>query len=177
MGADDQSEIRQRLSAAFDHFVDLRDCSVSETAERIRADGIDILIDLSGWTADGRPEALALRCAPVQVNWLGYAGTIGTRLADYLLGDPVVTPLHARACYTETIAHLPHCYLPADSTIGPGAPPSRREAGLPADGFVFCSFNNSYKFNPQVFDLWCRCCARVRRQLPVVEPARRHRLG
>jgi protein O-GlcNAc transferase len=99
---------------------------------------------------------LALRCAPVQVNWLGYAGTIGhPRLADYLLGDPMVTPLQHGQYYTETIAHLPGCYLPADSTIALSAPPSRREAGLPENGFVYCSFNNSYKFNPLVFDLWC----------------------
>lgn len=163
MGVDDQSAIRKRLLAAFDHFVDLCDCSVTETAQRIRADRIDILIDLHGWTTDGRPEALALRCAPVQVNWLGYAGTLGHRkLADYLLGDPVVTPLQQQACYTETLAHLPNCYLPADSSTAVGCRPSRRDAGLPNDGFVFCSFNNSYKFNPQVFDLWCR----LLRELP-----------
>lgn len=157
VGADDQSEIRKRLSAAFDHFVDLLDCSVTETARLIRADEIDILIDLNGWTAYGRLEALALRAAPVQVNWLGYAGTTGhPKLADYLLGDPVVTPLAYEHCYTETLAHLPNCYLPADSTIALSAPPSRRDAGLPDEGFVFCSFNNSYKFNPPVFDLWCR---------------------
>ena len=157
MRADDQSEIRKRLGAAFDHFVDLEDYSVIRTAERIRADGIDILIDLHGWTAYGRPEALALRAAPVQVNWLGYAGTTGhSKLADYLLGDPVVTPLQHAYCYSETLAHLPNCYLPADSTIPLNAPPSRRDAGLPEEGFVFCSFNNSYKFNPPVFDLWCR---------------------
>ncbi|MEF8702731.1 MAG: tetratricopeptide repeat protein [Candidatus Accumulibacter sp. UW26] len=157
MGADDRSEIRARLIAAFDHFVDLKDCSVTETARRIRADKIDILVDLHGWTAQGRPEALALRCAPVQVNWLGYAGTSGhPKLADYLLGDPIVTPAAHAAHYTETLAQLPNCYLPADDTILPGPPPSRREAGLPEEGFVFCSFNNSYKFNPQVFDLWCR---------------------
>ncbi|MCM8595889.1 tetratricopeptide repeat protein [Accumulibacter sp.] len=156
-GADDRSEIRERLRLAFDHFVDLAECSVSETARRIRSDAIDILVDLSGWTADGRPEALALRCAPVQVNWLGYAGTIGhPKLADYLLGDPVVTPHEDQAYYTETLAHLPHCYLPADTTVHLEAPPSRLDAGLPESGFVFCSFNNSYKFNPAVFDLWCR---------------------
>ncbi|MEF8708967.1 MAG: tetratricopeptide repeat protein [Candidatus Accumulibacter propinquus] len=162
MRADDQSEIRKRLRAAFDHFVDLEDCSVIRTAERIQADGIDILIDVQGWTAYGRPEALALRTAPVQVNWLGYAGTTGhPKLADYLLGDPVVTPLNDAHCYTETLAHLPNCYLPADSTIGLNAPPSRRDAGLPEHGFVFCSFNNSYKFNPAVFDLWCRLLREV----------------
>ncbi|WP_291995365.1 tetratricopeptide repeat protein [Candidatus Accumulibacter sp. ACC003] len=156
MGIDDKSDIRRRLLAAFDHFVDLLDCSVSETARRIRADRIDILIDLHGWTTDGRPEALALRCAPVQVNWLGYAGTLGHRkLADYLLGDPVVTPLQQQACYKETLAHLPNCYLPADTSTALGCRPARRDAGLPDEGFVFCSFNNSYKFNPQVFDLWC----------------------
>lgn len=157
MGVDDHSETRKRLIAAFDRFIDVRDCSVAETAQRIRADEIDILIDLHGWTTDGRPEALALRCAPVQVNWLGYAGTLGhPKLADYLLGDPVVTPLAHQHCYTETLAHLPGCYLPADCTVTPGARPSRRDAGLPEEGFVFCSFNNSYKFNPQVFDLWCQ---------------------
>ncbi|WP_313952224.1 tetratricopeptide repeat protein [Accumulibacter sp.] len=157
MGVDDHSETRKRLSAAFDHFVDLRDCSVAEMARRMRSDAIDILIDLHGWTTDGRPEALAFRCAPLQVNWLGYAGTLGhPKLADYLLGDPVVTPLAHQHCYTETLAHLPNCYLPADCTVTLGARPSRREAGLPEEGFVFSSFNNSYKFNPQVFDLWCQ---------------------
>ncbi|MBK7673948.1 MAG: tetratricopeptide repeat protein [Candidatus Accumulibacter sp.] len=157
LGVDDQSDIRQRLRAAFDHFVDLRDISVIETAERIRADEVDILIDLHGWTADGRPEALALRCAPLQVNWLGYAGTLGhPKLADYLLGDPVVTPCRTRTAIPRRLAHLPNCYLPSDSTITLAAPPLRRDAGLPEEGLVFCSFNNSYKFNPQVFDIWCR---------------------
>lgn len=162
IGIDDHSEIRKRLSAAFDHFVDLRDCSVTETAQRVRADEIDILVDLNGWTAEGRLEALALRSAPVQVTWLGYAGTTGhPKLADYLLGDPVVTPLQHEHCYTETLAHLPNCYLPADTSIALGPPPSRRAAGLPDEGFVFCSFNNSYKFNPWVFDLWCRLLSDV----------------
>lgn len=156
-GFDDSSAIRRRLGQAFDHFVDLADASVAETAQRVRADAIDILVDLNGWTAEGRPEALSLRCAPVQVNWLGYAGTIGhARLADYLLGDPVVTPLASAAYYTETLAHLPHCYLPADTSMDVGVAPTRRDAGLPVSGFVFCSFNNSYKFNPAVFDQWCR---------------------
>jgi predicted O-linked N-acetylglucosamine transferase (SPINDLY family) len=156
-GFDDHSDVRQRLEKSFDHFADLAEASVGETAHRIRNDCIDILIDLNGWTMDGRPEALALRCAPIQVNWLGYAGTMGHgKLADYLLGDPVVTPLIAEGAYAETLAQLPDCYLPVDTTIDPGMPPTRRNAGLPDTGFVFCSFNNSYKFNPYVFDTWCR---------------------
>jgi len=163
IGIDDHSAVRQRLASAFDHFVDLLDCSVLETAQRIRGDRVDILVDLHGWTAGGRPEALALRCAPVQVNWLGYAGTLGhPKLADYLLGDAVSTPVQDQGHYTETLAHLPDCYLPADTTITLSHPPSRTDAGLPAEGFVFCSFNNSYKFNPGVFDTWCR----LLRELP-----------
>lgn len=155
MGKDDGSAIRRRLEQAFDQFIDVALLSVHETAERIRADGVDILIDLQGWTSEGRPESLALRCAPVQVNWLGYAGTLGhSNLADYLLGDRTVTPLEAAADYTETLALLPNCYLPFDSKRPDIASPSRVEAGLPDDSFVFVSHNNIYKINPQVFDLW-----------------------
>jgi len=160
--ADDGSSIHQRLSAAFDRFVDVTDFSVEKLVQRIRADDIDVLIDLSGWTSEGRPEALALRCAPVQVNWLGYAGTMGDgRVADYIIGDPVATPLEHAGFYAERIMQLPHCYLPADATRPIGARPSRVEAGLPESAFVFCSFNNSYKFNPTVFDLWCSVLARA----------------
>jgi protein O-GlcNAc transferase len=117
LGADDQSDIRKRLMAAFDHFVDLLDCSVAETAQRIRADRIDILVDLNGWTTDGRPEALALRCAPVQVNWLGYAGTLGTENWPTIFSATrSLRPFEDQACYAETLVHLPNCYLPADSS-------------------------------------------------------------
>jgi protein O-GlcNAc transferase len=152
LGVDDQSDIRQRLRAAFDHFVDLRDISVIETAERIRADEVDILIDLHGWTADGRPEALALRCAPVQVNWLGYAGTLGhPKLADYLLGDPVVTPLSHAHCYTETLAHLPNCYLPADSTITLAAPPVAQGCRAARGGLRFLFLQQQLQVQPAGF--------------------------
>ena len=156
VGTDDGSALRQRLIAAFDHFADLFPCSIDETVARIRADRIDILIDLNGWTGFGRTEALVLRCAPLQINWLGYAGTFGhPRLADYLIGDPVVTPAAQQSCYTETLAQLPGCYLPFDTTAHLPSPPSRREMGLPEEGFIYCSFNNAYKYNPVVFDLWC----------------------
>lgn len=157
IGADDGSQIRKRLVAGFDRFTDVAPMSVYETARVIKNDSIDILIDLTGWTSDGRPESLALRCAPVQVNWLGYPGTLGhSNLADYLIGDPIVTPLENAAHFCETLALLPNCYLPADATRSVGAPPAREDVGLPENGFVFCSFNNSYKFNSLVWDLWCR---------------------
>ncbi|MDQ5877297.1 MAG: protein O-GlcNAc transferase [Pseudomonadota bacterium] len=157
IGADDGSEIRQRFVSAFDSFLDARDLSVGHLADRIRADGIDILVDLNGWTTDARPELFALRSAPIQVNWLGYAGTMGhPRLADYLIGDPVVTPFSEQGAYTETLVLLPHCYLPADTSVMLPQPPSRMEVGLPDEAFVYSSFNSAYKYNPAVFDLWCR---------------------
>lgn len=158
----DGSDTRCRLAAAFEHFVEVAALSVHETAQRIRADGIDILVDLTGWTTNGRVEALAIRCAPIQVNWLGYAGTLGHRkLADYLIGDPVATPLAAQDAYAETVVHMPNSYMPLDTTRVIGPAPSRADQGLPAEAFVLCSFNNSYKFNPPLFDLWCGLLAEM----------------
>lgn len=154
-GVDDRSEIRQRLMRAFDHFVDAKELSIPDTVQRIRDDQIDILVDLQGWTTNCRPELLALRCAPIQVNWLGYAGTMGHRgLADYIIGDPWVTPQSHANYYTEAIAQLPTCYLPFDTTRLETPPPSRGSEQLPDDAFVFCSLNNNYKFNPRLLDLW-----------------------
>lgn len=157
MGPDDGSAVRRRLISACEHFVDVRTLGVESTAQRIHEDRIDILVDLQGWTTGGRPIALARRAAPIQVNWLGYAATMGLpRLADYIIGDSIVTPPEHATLYTEQIARLPHCYLPMDATQVVGERPDRAAVGLPPDALVFCSFNNSYKFNPQVFDLWCR---------------------
>lgn len=156
IGEDDRSSLRQRLMRGFEHFTDLASLSVHATTERIRADGIDILVDLTGWMAAGRVESLALRCAPVQVSWLGYAGTLGhPRLADYIIGDAEVTPLGEQMFFTEKIAQMPHSYMPADTTRVVPEAPSRESQGLPQAAFVLCSFNNSYKFNPPLFDLWC----------------------
>lgn len=153
---DDGSDSRKRLAAAFDELADVGSLTVRNLTERIRRDRIDILVDLSGWTQHARPESLALRCAPVQVNWLGYPGTMGHQaVADYIIGDPVVTPAGDADYYTETIAQLPFCYLPADTTWRPGNSASRLAEGLPESGFVFCSLNGSQKYNPPLFDLWC----------------------
>lgn len=157
IGPDDGSEIRHRLIQAFDHFEDIRSLGIEASARKIAEDGIDVLIDLQGWTTGGRLGLLALRPAPIQVSWLGYAGTMGSqRLADFLIGDPIVTPPEHAAYFAESIVRLPHCYLPMDATQSIGTGPSRSEAGLPEDAFIFCSLNSSYKFNPQVFDTWCQ---------------------
>lgn len=162
MRPDDGSVIRQRLAGACEHFVDIGSLGIESSAARIAQDDIDILIDLQGWTTGGRPAALARRVAPIQANWIGYAGTMGLQqLADYLIADPIVIPDEHVDFFVERIARLPHCYLPMDATQAIADAPSRAEAGLPENAFVFCSMNNRYKFNPQVFDVWCRLLGQI----------------
>lgn len=154
--ADDGSMQRKRIQAAVENFVDVERLSVPGTCDRIRADEIDILVDLNGWTGRGRAEALALRCAPIQVSWLGYAGTMGTRLfADYVIGDDVVTPPEDARWYVEEILRLPGCFMPVDTRHAVAERPTRESQSLPEDAFVLVSFNTRYKFNPRLFDLWC----------------------
>jgi predicted O-linked N-acetylglucosamine transferase (SPINDLY family) len=138
-------------------FSDLKDLSDLEAASAIAGDEVDILVDLKGFTQGARVEISALRPAPLLVNWLGYPGTLGhPQLADYIIGDPVVTPLAAAADFSETLALMPNCYQPNDRAKVIGGNPGRLAAGLPEHGFVFCSFNQSFKFNPGTFDVWCR---------------------
>lgn len=156
-GAGEPSPLRTRMAAAFDRFREVGGLTDAQIAARIAEDGIDILVDLKGYTAGARPGVLALRAAPVQVNWLGYPGTLGSaRLADYLVGDATVTPVDEAADYSEHLALMPHCYLPSDRQRAIGEMPLRSQAGLPEQGFVFCSFNQSFKFTASVFDVWCR---------------------
>lgn len=153
---------RQAALRAAEVFRDLAPLPDAAAAARIAADGIDILVDLKGYTQDARLGITALRPAPLIVSWLGYPGTLGhEHLADYLIGDPVVTPLAHAAHFSETLALLPHCYQPNDRLRPIGPRPSREAAGLPENAFVFCSFNQAYKFNPLVFDHWCRLLGSV----------------
>ncbi|MBF0181167.1 MAG: tetratricopeptide repeat protein [Magnetococcales bacterium] len=157
LGQDDGGAMRRRVMAACDRFVDVGALSDTACAQRIAMDGIHILVDLQGFTRESRPEILARRPAPLVATWLGYPGTLGhPGLADYLIGDPIVTPPAHAAHFAETLALLPHCYLPNDRTRPIAATPSRAAAGLPEHGFVFCSFNAGYKFNPDSFAIWCR---------------------
>ena len=148
---------RRRLERAFDRFHDLRDRSDETIAAMARELEIDIAVDLKGFTQHSRAGIFALRPAPVQVSYLGYPGTMGTRYIDYLIADPTVIPREDAGCYTECIVYLPHTYQVNDSTkaIAPHSS-GRRESGLPDRGFVFCSFNNNYKITPDVFDIWMR---------------------
>ena len=154
---DDGSDMRARLIAAFDEFHDVRMQSDQEVAELLRKRGVDIAVDLKGFTQDSRPGIFASRPAPVQVTYLGFPGTLGANFIDYVIADPIVLPFEQQQFYPEKIVHLPDCYQVNDShrEIAPTAP-SRRDMGLPERGFVFCCFNNNWKITSAVFDVWMR---------------------
>lgn len=162
LSSNSQDKYRQRIEQACESFRDVSQSSASTIAEQIAADGIDILVDLGGYTIGARPEVTAMRPAPLIVNWLGYPGSLGQpRLADYLIGDAVLTPLEHQAHYSETLALMPDCYLPHDDKLTASATPERGDVGLPKDALVFCSFNQSYKLNPETFSIWCKLLAEV----------------
>lgn len=152
--ADDGSAIGRRVRAACDRFVDVTHDSAAAVAQRMRDDGIDIAIDLKGHTRGSRFELLAFRPAPVQVAYLGYPATTGADFIDYLIGDPVVTPLAHAGNYSEHIAQLPDSYQPNDRQRALPPAPSRAALGLPDDAVVLCCFNQTYKLSPHLLDLW-----------------------
>jgi predicted O-linked N-acetylglucosamine transferase (SPINDLY family) len=156
-GRDCASPIRERLQHAFDRFIDVVDRSEDEIAELMRELEIDIAVDLMGHTRNGRPGIFARRPAPIQVSYLGYLGTMGADYIDYVIADAVALPFDQQQYYSEKIVHLPGCFLVNDDqlAIAPQTP-NRDDVGLPRDGFVFCSFNNSYKLAPAIFELWMR---------------------
>jgi predicted O-linked N-acetylglucosamine transferase (SPINDLY family) len=154
LGADSESDMRSRLMRAFDHFVLAGDKSDSETAQLMRDMEIDIAIDLTGFTENARSGIFAARPAPIQVNYLGFPGTMGAPYMDYVLADTIIVPPSEQRFYDEKLVHLPDCYLATDDSRRIAPRVSRADAGLPDVGFVFCSFNNVVKFNPETFDIW-----------------------
>jgi protein O-GlcNAc transferase len=156
LGPGDDSAVRARLVAAFDRFEDCAALSDEQVARRMRALEIDIAIDLNGHTSGARTAIFAWRPAPVQAAWLGYPGTMGADFYDGLIVDDIIAPAADQPFYGETLVQLPHTYFPTDPARPIAAAPSRREAGLPPDGFVFCCFNNNWKFTPELFDVWMR---------------------
>lgn len=142
--------------AASDHFTDIDAMDDAAAATRIARDGIDVLVDLNGYTLHGRPGILAHRPAAVVAGWLGYIGTMGEpRLADYVIGDDIATPSWMEPHFSECIARLPHCFQPNGALQPPMPPPTRAEERLPEDAVVFSSFNQAYKLHPALWDDWC----------------------
>ncbi|WP_247872964.1 glycosyltransferase family 41 protein [Azospirillum sp. TSH64] len=160
-GPDDGGPLRKRLVAAFDRLLDLSALTDEAAARLIHEAGIDILVDLKGHTQNARPGIAAYRPAPVQAQWLGYPGTLGSTAIDYVIADPVVAPADHQRFYSERIVHLPDSYQPNDRHRAIGPMPSRADCGLPAEAVVFCAFNASYKIGPDLFGRWCRILQRV----------------
>jgi predicted O-linked N-acetylglucosamine transferase (SPINDLY family) len=161
-GPDQKNPMRDRLKNAFDRFMDVRFWSDEKIAQTARELELDIAVDLKGLSQHGRPGIFARRPCPLQVSYLGYPGTTGASYMDYLIADRIVAPAAELECYAEKIVHLPHSYQANDSkrTIAERAF-TRTEVGLPETGFVFCSFNNNYKLNPEIFDVWMRLLAQI----------------
>jgi predicted O-linked N-acetylglucosamine transferase (SPINDLY family) len=155
-------EMRTRISAAVDRFIDVRDRSDQDVAQFSRSLGIDIAVDLKGFTSGARPDIFANRAAPVQVSYLGYPGTMGAGYIDYIIADRTVLPEDARRHYSEKVVYLPYSYqVNDDKREIADVAPSRAALGLPSDGFVFCCFNASYKIEPGTFRTWMRILQRI----------------
>jgi protein O-GlcNAc transferase len=162
LGPDDNSEMRQRLKASFERFIDAKTYNDDQIANLIKSSEVDILVDLMGFTSVSRTGIFARRVAPIQVNYLGYLGTMGAEYIDYIIADRVVIPETHHDFYTEKIVHLPNSFQPTDRQRPISDKKfTRAEVGLPQEGFVFCCFNASYKITPDVFDIWMRILKHV----------------
>jgi protein O-GlcNAc transferase len=157
----DASPMRRRIESAVEHFVDVAHMQDQAAAARIADDGIDVLVDLQGYTHHARTGILTFRPAPIQAQFLGYPGTMGTRLVDYLIADKFIIPESKFRHYAERIVHLPDSYQPNDPQRAIGPTPTRSEAGLPETGVVFCSFNETYKISRAIFEVWMRLLSAV----------------
>ena len=156
-GPSKKDRMRQRLEKSFDHFIEVVNKSDIEVAQLSRSLNIDIAVDLKGFTQDSRTGIFSYRAAPIQVNYLGYPGTMGTEYIDYIIADRILIPVESRAYYSERVVYLPNSYQVNDrKRFISDKQFTRQELGLPENGFVFCCFNNNYKILPATFASWMR---------------------
>ena len=158
---EDGSTLRQRVISAMDHFVRIHQVTDEAAAQLIREDEIDILVDLQGQTSGARANLLAYRPAPIQITYLGLPATTGLPSIDYVIADRFLIPEETLQYYSEKPLYMPDVYQVSDRKRGVGPKASRESGGLPADGFVFCSLNNNYKYTPEVFDVWMNILRRT----------------
>lgn len=158
---DDGSALRQRIVKAFDHYIGIHQIDEEASARLIREHEIDILIDLQGQTSGARLRMLELRPAPIQITYLGLPATTGLRCIDYVIADRFLIPEESAKFYSEKPLYLPDVYQSSDRKRLSAPAPTRRGCGLPAEGFVFCSFNNNYKYTSEIFAAWMRILKRV----------------
>ena len=161
-GPPKDDSMRRRLIKAFDVFIDVSELSDKDVTLLARKDKIDIAIHRNGYTKNSRSGIFAYRAAPIQINFLGYPGTMGASFIDYIIADKVVIPDELQHCYSEKLLLLPHTYQPNDNTREISVRGiTKFEMGLPERGFVFCCFNNNYKISPSEFDVWMRLLKKV----------------
>jgi len=160
-GPDQRDNMRVRLEQGFDKFIDVRAMFDPDVAALARSMQLDIAVDLAGYTKNARPGIFALRAAPAQVNYLGYPGTLAAPHIDYIIADDIVIPPESQPHYAEKSVYLPCFQVNDDKRARPSHAFSREELGLPANGVVFCCFNNTYKFSPGVFAAWMRILKRT----------------
>ena len=162
LGIDDQSRLRSRIRASFDHFIDASTLLPEQIARLMRDMEVDIAVDLGGYTSDTKTAIFAHRPAPVQVNYLGYPGSMGTPYHDVIIADRHVIPPTSQQHYSERVVYLPDSYLPIDNGIRIAEQsPTRQDCGLPDGAFVFCAFSHDYKISPPVFAVWMDLLAQV----------------
>lgn len=161
-GPDDGSKMRDRLNAAFERFEDVSRLTDQDVVTLIRQLDIEVLVDLGGFTAGARPKILARRAAPIQVNYLGFPGTMGASYIDYIMADRIVIPEDEQKHYAEKVIYLPHSYQATDAkrSLLPNGP-TRSEVGLAEDAFVYCAFNRTPKITPVLFDVWMRLLSKT----------------
>ncbi len=158
---DDGTPLRQRIRASIEHYHPVAALDDTATARLIAEHGIDVLVDLQGLTNGARPAIVGMRPAPVQVSYLGLPGTCALPGVDWIIADRFVMPPELLPYMTEQPIYVPHCYQVSDRQRQASAPPTRAQYGLPPDAFVFCSFNNSFKFTPELFATWMRVLQQV----------------
>ncbi|XP_052482187.1 probable UDP-N-acetylglucosamine--peptide N-acetylglucosaminyltransferase SEC isoform X2 [Gossypium raimondii] len=167
LSQNDGTEWRQRIQSEAEHFIDVSAMSSDVIAKMINEDGIQILINLNGYTKGARNEIFAMQPAPIQVSYMGFPGTTGADYIDYLVTDEFVSPLCYSHIYSEKLVHLPHCYFVNDykqknrDVLDPTCQHKRSDYGLPEDKFIFACFNQLYKMDPEIFNTWCNILKRV----------------
>ena len=167
-GSDTKDALNLRIKAGVDQFHNVQSMSHKEIALLARSLEIDIAVDLTGLTAESRTDVFAMSAAPIQLSYIGYLGTMGADYYDYLIADPVMIPKENQKYYVEKIVYLPSFQVNDSKDLPPEITLTRKDVGLPEEGFVFCCFNNTYKFTPTIFDSWARILSAVDNSVLIV---------
>ena len=161
-GSNSHSAMQNRLINEVDTFHDISQLNNTDIIELVLREKLDVAVDLKGYTKDSKTNLFSYRLAPIQINYLGYPGTLGADFIDYIVADSIVIPEDKQQHYSEQVMYLPHTYQPNDNTRAISQKVQTREdMGLPSDGFVFCCFNNNYKISPKEFGIWMRLMTKV----------------